>query len=102
MFRAGRIYSPMRDDKFRIRLDGFNISDINRRCGVCTIIQKIVESSVPFVRSYEVFVETSTAYFGDYPIKSVEIEAIVNGANYRHRLYADSGRVSHRLSLLSC
>jgi hypothetical protein len=89
-FRANRLYSPM-DDRHRARLD-FNISDVNRNCALCQIIESIINATVPFIRSCEVHIECWSENGGKYAIETVELEIAVNNINRRYRLYVDSGK----------
>lgn len=89
-FRAHRLYSPM-GDRHREKLD-FNISNVNQHCALCKIIEQIINSTVPFIRSCEVNLECYSDYFGEYPIQTVELDVCVNNLHQKYRLYLDSGK----------
>jgi hypothetical protein len=92
-FRAHRLYSPM-GDRHREKLD-FNISNVNQNCAMCKIIEQIINSTVPFIRSCEVFLESWSEYLGGYSIETVELDVSVNNISERYRLYLDNGKSPH-------
>ena len=87
-FRANRFYSPMADRR-REKLD-FNISDVNSNCALCKIIQSIINSVVPFIRSCEVHIESYSKDGEKYSIETVELQIVVNNIERRFRVYLDS------------
>lgn len=97
-FRANRLYGPM-GDPHRERLN-FNLRDVNPACALCKIIESIINSIVPFIRSCEVHLESSSDYFGKFPIRTVELQISVNNIDQKYRLYLEAPTTSKAYEMM--